>query len=304
MVDKFLSLPSEKQRVFGLDVERFRTALGERPVVVTAERDRLTVFCGAADGSWRTLQREHDALDRTPRRPENARAFGWSRQIGIAAGRDRLVLAYRRRFTRAGQTSNRRELWVDVVRFDEATQALAGGALPRALPRSALGIDGFGPCLWADQFENRLLILAQAFFANPIRPSPALVLLSAQFPEDDGSELALAKNWNVVRLDSGGWDFGARREQAQLLVVHRRTAPTYAADMRLPIDPFSVQPRRRCPTIRTPRARSLTGCRRETSSSWRRLFQMARSARSTTVCRLASCRRSIVSTRSLSRWIA
>src|SRR5262245_50039543 len=65
MADKFLSLQSRKQRVFALEVERFRTTLGERPVAVTAERGQLTVFCGKGDGTWSVFERPHVELDRT-----------------------------------------------------------------------------------------------------------------------------------------------------------------------------------------------------------------------------------------------
>jgi hypothetical protein len=140
MTDKFLSLEADKQRVFSMRVERFETGSGERPVVVTAERGRIAVFCGRADGSWINFIRPHDLLNRLPRRPEHSHFYGWSRDIGVASGRGRIVLAYRRRFTTGDdqpETTNRVELWIDVIAFDEATEQLSGST-PVAVPRLAL----------------------------------------------------------------------------------------------------------------------------------------------------------------------
>jgi hypothetical protein len=238
MADKFLSLRSEKQRVFALEVERFGDKVGERPVVVSAERQRLAVFCGKADGSWATFERRHDELNTTARRPDRSHRCGWSRRIGVASGNDRIVLVYRRRFMRGNPpvATNVRELWIDVVSFDANTEQLSGLPEPIAVPRVALNISEFGVCLWADRLDDVLLIVAQAFFTGH-NPGPALVLLTVPFPQDDGSGLATA-DWKVTTLDNGGWDFDVRREGQRLFVVHRRTADTYSTDINLPIDPY------------------------------------------------------------------
>jgi hypothetical protein len=238
MADKFLSLRSGKQRVFALEVERFRTKLGERPVAVTAERDRLAVFCGKADGTWATFVRRHLELNRTPRRPDRSHRYGWSRRVGVASGDDRIVLVYRRRFILGNPPANTNvgELWIDVLAFDVDTETLGGLAEPVPVPRSSLDISGFGVCLWADRVDDQLAIVTQAFFTGH-DPGPALVLLTVPFPLDDGSGLATAE-WKLTTLDTGGWDFDARREGQRLFVVHRRTAATYTTDINLPPDPF------------------------------------------------------------------
>src|SRR5262245_27697000 len=239
MADKFLSLPSQKQRVFTLEVERFRTKLGERPVTVTAERGRLAVFCGKADGTWSVFERRHDQLNSTPRRPEGAKRCGWSRRVGVASSEDRIVLAYRRQFTSSNPpvTTDVRDLWIDVVAFDPDSERLSGGPAPIAVPRNSLGIDMFGNGVWADRVGDQLVIVAQAFFLTFRPRPPALVLLTVPFPHDDGSTLATAQ-WESTTLDEGGWDFDVRREGDRLFAVHRRTAATYATDIDLPIDPF------------------------------------------------------------------
>ena len=233
MVDKFLSLETEKQRILALEVKRLTTVnKDERPVAVTAEIDRIAVFCGAADGTWRNFVRAHDELDLTPRPPEHSKSFGWSRRVGVACGVDKVVLVYRRKFTSADED----ELWIDVVSFDDATEALDGSRGPIKVPRSALGIDSFGFCLWADRLDDQLLIVAQAFFTGAGSP-PQLVLLTAPFPADDGTGLASAGSWTVATLDEGGWDFDARRKDDRLFIVHRKAAAAYAAEAIIPIDP-------------------------------------------------------------------
>lgn len=226
-MEKFLSLDSDKQNIFALEVER----LGERPVVVTAERARIAVFCGRRDGSWVSFVRAHAPLSRTPRRPDRSHMLGWSRRIGVASQNNVIALVYRRRFPRPEEElSDSGELWIDCIRFNPNKEDLSGAKEPVAVPRRKLDIAAFGLCVWADCVGDRLFIVAQAFPTLDESASD-LVLLSAPFPMAEGSELTLASNWSVKKLDSGGWDFDVRREKDRLFVVHRRTAAAYTTDV-------------------------------------------------------------------------
>lgn len=229
MTDRFLGLEQGKQQVVGIDLERFGPSQASRAIVVTAERERLSLFWSRQNGSWGAWTRIHDALDRTPRRPDALELSGWSNRVGIAAAADRLLLAYRRRFG----DSNRRALWVDRLSFNATDERFSADAgTPFRVPADGLGIDRFGFSLWAGAFEARVLIVAQAWFtAAPTMPR--LVLLRAALDGD----LASAASWTVHDLDAGGHDFDARLVDGRLFVIHRRAPALVTANFQLPIDP-------------------------------------------------------------------
>ncbi len=224
MAEKFPFLDQSKQRAFSLDVARF-AANGSRAAVVVAERERFTLFWSKDDGTWASLVRDHDALNLVPRRPERSRQSGWSRRIATTGAGHQVVLVYKRRFNESPAGDS----WVDPFTFDAATERLQGGA-PRRVPRQAWDIEHFGFTVWAEAADQRLQVVAQAFFAGAL-DRPRLVLLTARVPIVDSPALEDAASWTLTPLDEGGWDFDARRQGATLAVLHRRVAHAYATEV-------------------------------------------------------------------------
>lgn len=231
MTEKFPS-PSRprdvKQRVFGVDLARFEVDGRERAVVVTAERSEITFFWSRADASWQSLARTHDTLDLKPRRPDDTATLGWTRRIAVGGLADQVALIYKRRFDKSDPSA----LWIDLYTFDRAADAFRQRALPRRIPRPE-GVDAFGWSVWADASDKQLHVVAQTLSADGAR----LVLLQTPFPISDPATFEDASRWTMTDLLAGGWDFDARRQGQQLVVLDRSTAATYAVDVALPVDP-------------------------------------------------------------------
>lgn len=230
MAEKFLGLENEKQRVIGLDIERFTDGDESRALVVTAERARLSLFWTSSDGAWRSWTRRHDALERAPRRPDHIEQLGWSNRVGIGVAEGRVGLVYRRRFN----NSARGALWVDRLSFNANDQQFTpDAAQPVRVPNAALGIERFGFSLWAGTHGSTLLIVAQAWFAAQ-PDAPRLVLLRVPLTAD----LTQAASWSVHDLDEGGYDCDARCVDGRLSIIHRRSPGVLTLNLYLPIDPF------------------------------------------------------------------
>ncbi|HMN95631.1 MAG TPA: hypothetical protein PKC43_03065 [Phycisphaerales bacterium] len=229
MARKFLSLPSEKQRIVALEVARVRAGGESRGVAVASERGRLTLFSSRRDGEWAAWSRDHDLLDRTPRPPNAIERSGWSGRIGVAAVDDGVALVYRRRI----RASNRGGLWVERLRYDSAHDAFAPESeTPMQVPRGGLGVDRYGAALWAAARDGSLLLVVQAWLAGDVT-APRLVLLRAAFDAD----LAAAASWSLHDLDAGGHDLDARLDGTRLRIIHRRRPGALAVDLPLPLDP-------------------------------------------------------------------
>jgi hypothetical protein len=246
VADRFLSRDDEKQLIVGLALARARTRIGERAIVATAERDRITVFWTRANGSWAHWTRRHEPPPEGATSPARAAALPWSSRVGLAAVRHRLFVFSKRCISAGGPTT----LWVDLLEFDPAEDRFAphDPPGPHALPLGALGFSTAGLSLWADAEGDDVLVLAQLERVRlvlpgrpppPARP-PQLVLLRGRAdgePADPGT-------WRATVLDEGGYDFDARREGSRLAVVHRRRPAMYAVEFFPPVGgpPFVTLP--------------------------------------------------------------
>lgn len=235
MTTKFLSLPDEKQCILRMELSLLRLKEGRRPLVATAEAERLAVFWSDASGGWQSWQRKHSPLQASAVPPRKTPELNFSRRLGLAGGPDFAALVYKRSLE-----DEPTGLYMDVLAWDESSQRLAPvQEKPYLLPLPALGYSASGLDLWADWFGDRLAIVAQlvptqhlglpSFPPHPRDPQLVYMETDAAGLHELDPENPAA--WRVYELGEGGWDFDVRREKATIYAVHRKRAEAILADL-------------------------------------------------------------------------
>ena len=215
----------------GVELSRSRSN-EDAPVVVTAERDRITLYWLRNDG-WRSFERAHAAMSLPP-----AGGFlrlltvSWSQRVAVAAARRTICIGYKRDLG-----DGQRLLYVERLVFNPATDAIETVDGPMALPLDRLGFEPeAGWSLWMGcTAANRLVVVTQA--VRVARPGigrlvPAalrlrLVLLSAAAQAD----LRDPASWRAQIIDRGGFDLDARLAGETVFVAYRQRADALLANV-------------------------------------------------------------------------
>ncbi len=196
---------------------------GQPELLAVSEKDRIVVYWAQPDGHWGSFVREHREIGPGPAPPSKPQDLRFSRNVGLAAAPDGVLLAYRRRIGNAAL------LYIDGARFDAGATRYAPAPEPIPVPLTALGFEASGLDIWLDHVDGRLLLLVQTF--NRIGHAPLLTLLTAPLSHvGDLDTLAGSGAWKAFRVDGGGFDFTARRDGQTLHAVHRREDAAFFAE--------------------------------------------------------------------------
>ncbi len=210
MAEKYPFLRERKTHVISIDASTWNISDAERAVVATHERRHVTVYVDREDGTWASVDRRWQAIDRRPRSPRGIIDSNWGGQIGLVTEGDLLGVCYKRRID--GRTA----LWFDRLAFDG--QNLTPISDPIPLPLDALRMVRVGFGVRCGYASDQLRIVVQTMTDQG---RIQLTLLSSKSMLEDLSDDP--GTWEADMLDLGGYDFDAVFDNHLVEVVHRRT---------------------------------------------------------------------------------
>ena len=230
------------QDVFDLSLARQLSKDGVIPLLVTSEKDCITLFAwNDSDNSWKDYPILHGPIVVKRGVPSISNTWNWSRHVGLTATADNIYAVYKRQPT----DQDTAQLTVDTFAKDSSGLTRIS-TLPVIMPTySAPGhsihflnineIPGFE--LWAgiDEKQQKLLIVTQTLGLNATDQGDgaSLTLIIG-----DLSRLDQKDGWSSKHLDEGGYGLDVRQQDETLILAYRTKPAAFSCPLPVGIDPF------------------------------------------------------------------